>query len=276
MSSPAPEIDARLGQAAAPQGAGAALAAWRATRLPWGRFVPLALLLAWAASVGAPADPAAFLLRAVLALALVATLRLWDDLADRERDVACHPERVLARCTDLRVFVRACVLVGCAAAWGLHAWHGADALLGLAVLCAGLGAWYRVHRARGVLHAHVLLLKYPAIVALLAWPAAEAWILGCAAAAVYAAMCAFELVDRDPAPCLASRIALGLHAAVACAAAIGPNLDARGLAAGGLAALSILAGASFAGTAAVGPARRYVPFLAAVIVLVRHTLGESA
>ena len=180
------------------------IGAWRAQRLPLVRFGLLALLLAGAAcgSVIASARGLAFV---ALALSLVAQCRLWDDLVDRERDRSSHPERLLAAGEAPGPFVTAVLVLAAANALALGLLRGWTHALGAAVLFAALALWYRGHRARGLVHAHVLLLKYPAFVLLLAASPLETRTLT-AALVVYAAMCAFEIMDahsRSPLPAVA-------------------------------------------------------------------------
>ena len=168
-----------------------AIGAWRATRLPLARYLPLSFLLAWAAC-GSAAASARGIAAAALAFGLVTQCRLWDDLADRARDRRAHPERVLAQARSVEPFVLAVVVLGGAHALALAVLNGPLHALGAGALFAGFAAWYRWHTRRGSAHALVLLLKYPAFVLLLAAPGT--WPLA-AAAVVYGALCAFEWLD---------------------------------------------------------------------------------
>ena len=172
------------------------LRAWRAERLLLARFGPLALMLAWAACGSALAS-ARGVAAAALAFSLVAQCRLWDDLADRGRDLRSHPERVLVRARSLAPFLYATVLLGGANALALCAFNGPAHALGAAALFAAIAGWYRWHARRELAHALMLLLKYPAFVPLLAAPGT--WPLA-AAAVVYGALCAFEWLDTRAKP----------------------------------------------------------------------------
>ena len=169
------------------------IGAWRAQRLPLARYLPLAALIGWAAcgsTITSARGPAVV----VLALSLIAQCRLWDDLVDRERDRCVHPSRVLAAAGTIDAYVNAVVVLGAFNAVAvalLRAWPHA---LGASMLFAALALWYRWHRARGLVHAHVLLLKYPAFVLLLAESPFTPKTLA-AALVVYAAICAFEILD---------------------------------------------------------------------------------
>jgi hypothetical protein len=178
-----------------------AIGAWRAQRLPLARFGLLAVLLAGAACGGALAS-ARGLAFIALALSLVAQCRLWDDLVDRGRDRSAHPERLLAVGAAAGPFATAVVVLAAANATALGLLYGPQRALPAAVLFAALALWYRRHRARGVLHAHMLLLKYPAFVLLLAASPFATQALA-VALVVYTAMCAFEILDAHSGSSLA-------------------------------------------------------------------------
>jgi hypothetical protein len=131
----------------------ATLGDWRRERLPHGLFVPAALTLALAASLGEGLSPGV-LLRVPVAWAALALLRLWDDLEDREVDRRAHPERAGLGEAPGRI-----VLLVVAGLLGVALWL--PAFLGLA---AALLVFYRSRRAP--LEA-VLLLKYPVLVGVL-------------------------------------------------------------------------------------------------------------
>ena len=167
--------------------------AWRRTRLQGARFLPLAAFLAWAASSAGGAAVASTLAACVIALALIAQFRLWDDLVDRARDRNAHPERLLAAAATTAPFDRVLVLLGAANAMAILGMRGVPALLGFLLLSAAAASWYRWHRSRQLTHALVLHLKYPAFVLLLA-PPPLAPLAG--AAIVYASIVGFELLDE--------------------------------------------------------------------------------
>lgn len=241
-----------------------AIGAWRAQRLPLARYAPLALLLAWAACGSAIASPSG-LIGCALASSLIAQYRLWDDLVDRVRDRSSHPERLLARVASASLFVRATVVLAAANVAALGLRHGWLHALGAGALIATIGLWYRFHRARGFVHAHVLLMKYPAFVVLLAaWPP-QPRVLA-AALAVYAAMCAFELLDTRFEHAAAKRLAFAAHAFVLAATPMLVRTDGLAMLAAGLgAALMALAWRSRPNAAA--GAVRYLPFAHAAIAL---------
>src|SRR5690606_27276920 len=96
------------------------LRAWLRERMPIRRFGPLALLIGL---LGAPVgwESAA---RIGLAWLLIATFRLRDDLADRERDAIVHGDRVLVRARSIRPFVIAMMVGLLLGSVGLSLIHG--------------------------------------------------------------------------------------------------------------------------------------------------------
>lgn len=182
-------------------------------RYPSRRFVPLALLLAGAGMLAVPRTEhisTVAVLRPGLRAALVAylivlSLRVWDDLEDRERDAPAHPDRVsvqIASATPLRYLQWAsAAVVSVLIATGAEP---ATRLLVLSLLAAVLGIWYRARASltpSSVIAAHVVLLKYPVIAYLVA-PGAVRGVSGLALAApalmmVYLLLCIHEGLD-DP------------------------------------------------------------------------------
>lgn len=136
-----------------------------------------------------------------LAVMLLLQFRLWDDLEDRERDRSVHPDRVLVRsqAAPFRVVLSALTIGNLA----LFAIVGSGAALaGLAALDLAFWLAYRRLRPRvpeSVWRFHVVLVKYPAFVSLLATMtgAQTKGRLLAAALLVYACACAYEAVhDR--------------------------------------------------------------------------------
>ena len=107
---------------------------------------------------------------AALVVMLLLQFRLWDDLEDRDRDAAAHPERVLVRLPP-GPFWQALWLIGAANLGVLAAARAPGALGGLLALDIAALAAYRAGRIviseRAWTHV-VLLAKYPAIVAVAA------------------------------------------------------------------------------------------------------------
>jgi hypothetical protein len=167
-------------------------------------FVPLALLIA-ATAVVPPASWTSYAIDCGFALLLLAQFRLWDDLADRDRDRIEHPGRVLVRDGDATEIVAVCgalaVLNICLAAWR-DASGIAVGVLG--ALTAALGVWYLARTRRSVAGEQLLLAKYPAMIAIVAGVRlleAPVQILA-AAIALYVMVCAYE-AWHDPASPLA-------------------------------------------------------------------------
>ncbi|MEO7858461.1 MAG: hypothetical protein ABIU76_15805 [Gemmatimonadaceae bacterium] len=198
-------------------------------RYPSRRFVPLALLLAGAGLLAVPGTEhlstvAALhsgLRTSLVVYLIVLSLRVWDDLEDRERDARLHPERITVRVasvTPLRHLqwasaAVASVLIATGA-------RPATRLLVLSLLVAVLGIWYRARASlapSSVIVAHVVLLKYPVIAYLVA-PGVVRGVSGLALAApvlmtVYVLLCIHEGLD-DP-ELRRSRVARGVLVAEA-------------------------------------------------------------
>lgn len=158
-------------------------------RLRPGLTLPLAGLIAIGA--GSPAG----LLDVLLAWLLIAEFRLWDDLADRDRDRLTHPERTLVRVDGTGRFVAMCAGLGAMNVMATGMLHGGPAVAVLVVLHAGMAAYYRWRPAAPGRTSDLLLLaKYPGFALVLAQPGTEAWPrIAAGAAAVYVAACAFEI-----------------------------------------------------------------------------------
>ena len=172
-------------------------AAYAAERFRPAVFLPAialhVLLALWAA--GAEPTPRGLAAAAGVATLLLLQFRLWDDLEDRDRDRAAHPERVLASTTPAP-FRRALVAIGLGNLVALAAAQTAAALTGLIVLDFAFFAAYRL-RARAPDHVWrfgVLLVKYPVFVGLVAAAAGapRTLRLALAMAAMYAAAGVYE------------------------------------------------------------------------------------
>ncbi len=173
-------------------------------RFPLALYVPLAVLLAVAAEVGSGTQPLVPRVRdGLLAWGLVFQFRLWDDLADRERDRRERPERVLSRARSPRPFhqLMAVAIAGNVLLFGLPR-PSLPVFIGYVALQAVFAGWYAVmrHRVRWRIGAAlVVLTKYPAFVALLAMPVggAPAWRLPLAMAVVYLCFGVYELLHDE-------------------------------------------------------------------------------
>lgn len=182
---------------------------------PW-VFGPLAAVLAAAATSGAW-RASAIVVDAAFALSLLAQFRTWDDLADRGHDALVQPDRVIVSGASVTPIVGVCVVLGgvniLLALWR-DGWGVAVAVL--VALNALLAAWYDRRGGRTAAGDHLLLAKYPAIVAVVAGGriVAAPLRIGLAAAGVYLAANLYEAFHDTASP------AAGLPWLVACEAAL--------------------------------------------------------
>ena len=160
-------------------------------RFPLPIFGPVALVVAGCA-VGT-ASLVHLATAAISAALLLAQFRIWDDLADRQRDSTMHPNRVLvASRTPGPVVGLGIALLAVNVAMATQ--RGALPLAFLGILHASLGCYYLLRDRRTVLGDQLLLSKYPVFVLILAGErllSAPAAVL-LPAAAVYAAASAYE------------------------------------------------------------------------------------
>jgi 4-hydroxybenzoate polyprenyltransferase len=191
------------------------LIAYRRTRLPWAVFVPLAICLRLV--TGAIGDSLAWASCAFAWLLLV-QFRLLDDLMDRHRDAADHPERVLVRASYVRPFGLLLLLLTALNGF-LAGLSSPQFLLMYCVLTALQSAWYILRQNFAIpegLHVHVLLTKYPMFVYLVhpSHQASPSWlVLG----GVYLALCVYEgLHDRRRRADPTARLILALESAALC------------------------------------------------------------
>lgn len=140
-----------------------------AERLPPGQFVPLPLVLLLASLVGGrEIHLGGLALQLGLALSWIFQFRLWDDLHDLEQDRKQHPHRVLVGTQSLAHFrwVAGLVSLGNFVAAGfLLSWTIAFTLL--LPLNLILAALYRTGGIPRLLHAQIVLIKYPGFVLML-------------------------------------------------------------------------------------------------------------
>jgi hypothetical protein len=138
-------------------------------------LIPAAVLLAFAASWSAPTDPQwwfletlfAFLINVPSAILLLAQFRLWDDLADRERDRREHPERVLSTAEPWFFVTTALALAG-VNLWLAYAGRSTQHLLLVVALNVAAICFYHWRPPlRTAASDALLLLKYPAILVVL-------------------------------------------------------------------------------------------------------------
>ena len=243
------------------------ICAWQVSRLSLWRYVPLSMLIAGAAWAGGSAGSLPVLASMVLAFMLTAQFRLWDDLVDRARDRQAHPLRVVVNAESTTAFVRVLVALGMLNVLGLGLISGIAAAVVLLGLVALLALWYWAHHGRGLIHIHALLLKYPCFVVLLATAPHSRADLALAASSVYAAMCAFDLLDDPQHRGRATCIALASHCGALSLAPLVATQDRWSLVAT-LMLLPVLAAAWWrwrtGGSAGV---LRYLPFVASALTV---------
>jgi hypothetical protein len=159
-------------------------------------LMPAAVLLALAPvlPVGEPGFVlAVWFYNVPLALLLLAQFRLWDDLADRERDQHEHPERVLSHSDPAPFVISAAMLSGLNLAIAFVS-RGTRAGLVLLALDVCLAAYYRYRPVRRTAVSDaLLLLKYPGIVLILAQLRPDRWAITLATLATYATVLAYEI-----------------------------------------------------------------------------------
>lgn len=174
------------------------LLAYARERLTPGGLLPAGLLVVVATLTGrgwtTSADVAA-------AFGLVIAFRVWDDVMDRGRDRASHPERVLVRASSTTPFIVAAMAVAIFAGILVGAAHGLASLSFLAAYTAVLAASYATRGARSAIREWILLLKYGVFtLALIGLPAALTSRALLSAAAAFAAACIYEWLHDAESP----------------------------------------------------------------------------
>jgi hypothetical protein len=260
------------------------LRAWTVQRLAPVKFGGLAALVVLAATAPSPRlDLGRHVRDLLVATAMLLAWRLLDDLADRSVDRARHPARVLACAAVVPARFGAAMI--CSGAAGitlaLTLPHPNVCGAALALVTAALVAWYRLCTDRGLLHTHVLLLKYPALALALRIPSGETGATAILSpVALYFALCAFELLEdghqraqHRVAPWAANLHLAALAAAVAVSSAWAvPALWLRPLAV----ATPLLLGAVAWSTrrAPSAPRAAYVPLIVSLALFI-HLLPGS-
>jgi 4-hydroxybenzoate polyprenyltransferase len=136
---------------------------WR-ERLPFHLYVPLAGALALAAHPTGRAAPV-LAIDTTLVWMLLATTRLWDDLADREHDAVQHPERTLARAESVAAYKALCVLLALATTGIVLMRPGATVAAPiLFALYAALAMLYAWRTRESAVAETIVLSKYAAFV----------------------------------------------------------------------------------------------------------------
>lgn len=171
-------------------------------RLTPGRVLPAVLLVVLTALTGGgwPGATAAVTATAA-AFGLVIAFRIWDDLMDRERDRARHPDRVVVRASSTRPLVVAALIVAIGIAVLVEWTRGWASLALLAGYTAILAAMYAAGGPRDTVREWILLLKYGVFtLALIGIPAAfTTWGL-LSAALAFATACVYEWLHDAESP----------------------------------------------------------------------------
>ena len=143
---------------------------YRCERFPLRIFALVAVVLTLAAFVeGIPHDWFEVLLSWMASVLLLLQFRIWDDLGDRNHDAVHHPDRVLSRCHQVSAFYLLVAFTGLSN-WIVFRLLGHSAIPFL-LICVPAFFWYMLFdetSRRSIAGRHVLLLKYPAFVWLIA------------------------------------------------------------------------------------------------------------
>jgi 4-hydroxybenzoate polyprenyltransferase len=170
------------------------LRAYARERLVKGRVLSAGLLVSLAALSGRGwSGPAAAATDVAAALGLVIAFRMWDDVADRDRDRARHPDRILVSAPSIGPVRSAAWAIAAAAAALVGVTRGPASLALIGVYAVLLAASYAARGARSAARDRILLLKYGVFtLALIGLPAASTargllW-----AGAAFVAACVYE------------------------------------------------------------------------------------
>jgi 4-hydroxybenzoate polyprenyltransferase len=189
------------------------LAAYLRERLPVRLLLPASVGLALVAvGVETPATLSAVVVTAGL---LVAQFRIWDDLADRNRDRIDHPERVLVNADSVTPVRIACAGLAAANFGWVFARDGFGASLALLIaLNGGAAVWYARRGVRTTAADHLLLTKYAAIVAIVAGTrlAVDPARTLLAMVSAYLAACVYEAWHDRTSPASTPRLLLASEA----------------------------------------------------------------
>ena len=149
----------------------AELRGYLASRILRPRIALLWLLLVAATALIAADGLSELPWRALACALFIAAFRLWDDLADLDFDRLHHPQRVLAKATNLACFhfvlgAMLALLIG----W-IALWVGGARALSLLLLMVAFWVLYQIDHARPLRRnwrSALVLVKYPVWVLLLA------------------------------------------------------------------------------------------------------------
>lgn len=198
------------------------LTAYLAERMSPERIVPVAAVVGLAAWAGTTGGASRLSVNVALALLLIVQFRAWDDLADRTRDTAAHPDRVLVRAASVAPLLVFTILLGAmnfvASAARENPRSAVMALLGLNMLMA---TYYRLRGERTSVSDHVLLAKYPLFVlAIAAGDGLSGGRVLAPMAIVYLGACLYEAWHDPGSPAAANRLLVASEAVLLIALAI--------------------------------------------------------
>ena len=180
------------------------LLAYARERLTPGRLLPAVLLVVIATLAGKGWDGRAVLAAdTVLALALVISFRIWDDLMDRERDRSKHPDRVVVRAPSTTPLVLVSWVLATGTFLTLEVRRATESVVLLGIYIAVLAASYawrlpavasaKAGGLRTPTAERILLLKYGVFTLALIGPPAALMPRGLlSAAAAFLAACVYE------------------------------------------------------------------------------------
>jgi hypothetical protein len=162
-------------------------------RLARGPVLAAVLLVTSGAQVGRGFSSAATAATDLaIALCLVISFRVWDDLMDRQRDRLLHPERIAARAKSTRSLSLAAACIALVGALALLRSHGWTSLSLLLAFTGVLAAWYAVRGTRSAAGDRLLLFKYALFALALIGPAPLTPRAVASALGVYLAVCVYE------------------------------------------------------------------------------------
>lgn len=163
--------------------------------------VLLLLLMAASWCVSFPQGSIAVLVDFAIVLPLLLQFRLWDDLCDIERDRRLHPERVLSRSHRLAAFWALLTLIAILGVILIIWQRPTRSVVALAVLNGVMFVWYSMPQRTKwqTANYHIVLLKYPTFVFILANRSGHFWgvLLASAMVGVYLTMCLYEVWHDD-------------------------------------------------------------------------------
>jgi hypothetical protein len=160
-------------------------------------FIPAALVLAlataWPGSPNTTAVLLGWLVGAPFMLLALAQLRLWDDLADRDRDRRDHPDRILCDVNPVPYAITVTALAG-TNLWLLLTLGAQESALRFVAMNIAVVCYYAFRpKTRTASSDALLLIKYPALVLVLAPITTDPFAVVVVVMATYAAAFAYEM-----------------------------------------------------------------------------------